>query len=209
MNRSQRQHESLTDGRVGCMAASTRPSLFVGMDTGAAGTDSNAVRACSWQGRPAVGRNMNRAVDAHTAKELAMCRFASAVINPKTLDVRVSDLTSHSNTLATLGLADSNKPNGWREMHYLPSGEVAVHCLEFDDGSLADCVAAVKSRWPTFVAFTSWAIPKCCDENGHYGGGLDLGGLTSAEGLTLPQSIGGYLYLDSLTSAEREAVLRN
>jgi len=35
----------------------------------------------------------------------------------------------------------------------------------------------------------------------HYGG-LDLGSLTSAEGLTLPQSIGGNLYLRSLTSAE-------
>src|ERR1039457_555607 len=34
------------------------------------------------------------------------------------------------------------------------------------------------------------------------GGSLDLGGLTSAEGLTLPQSIGGSLYLDGLTSAE-------
>jgi len=35
----------------------------------------------------------------------------------------------------------------------------------------------------------------------HYGH-LSLRGLTSAEGLTLPQSIRGYLYLDGLTSAE-------
>jgi hypothetical protein len=35
----------------------------------------------------------------------------------------------------------------------------------------------------------------------HYGG-LDLSDLTSAEGLTLPQSVGGYLNLSSLTSAE-------
>ena len=34
------------------------------------------------------------------------------------------------------------------------------------------------------------------------GGNLSLGDLTSAEGLTLPQSVGGYLYLHSLTSAE-------
>jgi len=34
------------------------------------------------------------------------------------------------------------------------------------------------------------------------GGNLDLDGLTSAEGLTLPESIGGYLNLRSLTSAE-------
>jgi len=35
----------------------------------------------------------------------------------------------------------------------------------------------------------------------HYGG-LSLSGLTTAEGLTLPQSIGGYLSLTSLTTAE-------
>jgi hypothetical protein len=33
-------------------------------------------------------------------------------------------------------------------------------------------------------------------------GNLHLGGITSAEGLNLPESIGGYLYLDSLTSAK-------
>ncbi|MCD8563970.1 MAG: hypothetical protein LRY44_03050 [Candidatus Pacebacteria bacterium] len=36
----------------------------------------------------------------------------------------------------------------------------------------------------------------------YYRGDLDLSNLTSAEGLTLPQSIGGYLYLSNLTSAE-------
>jgi hypothetical protein len=34
------------------------------------------------------------------------------------------------------------------------------------------------------------------------GGNLYLRSLTSAEGLNLPQTIGGNLYLDSLTSAE-------
>jgi hypothetical protein len=37
----------------------------------------------------------------------------------------------------------------------------------------------------------------------HYGD-LDLYGLTSAKGLKFPESIGGYLYLNSLTSAEKE-----
>ena len=40
------------------------------------------------------------------------------------------------------------------------------------------------------------------------GGSLDLNSLTSAEGLTLPQSIGGSLDLSSLTSAEREDLRR-
>ncbi len=36
----------------------------------------------------------------------------------------------------------------------------------------------------------------------YYDGDLDLRGLTSAEGLVLPQRVGGYLNLDGLTSAE-------
>ena len=36
------------------------------------------------------------------------------------------------------------------------------------------------------------------------GGSLNLSSLTSAEGLTLPESIGGYLNLSSLTSAEKQ-----
>ena len=34
------------------------------------------------------------------------------------------------------------------------------------------------------------------------GGWLDLSGLTNAAGLTLPDSVGGRLYLSGLTSAE-------
>ena len=40
------------------------------------------------------------------------------------------------------------------------------------------------------------------------GGDLDLQGLTSAEGLVLPQTIGGYLNLEGLTSAERQKLKR-
>jgi hypothetical protein len=43
------------------------------------------------------------------------------------------------------------------------------------------------------------------DEYGNY----NLDSLTSAEGLVLPAKIGGWLYLDSLTSAEREKILSN
>jgi hypothetical protein len=35
------------------------------------------------------------------------------------------------------------------------------------------------------------------------GGYLYLGGLTSAEGLTLPETVGGYLYLGGLSKEER------
>ncbi|MCC7543118.1 hypothetical protein IT415_00170, partial [bacterium] len=38
-------------------------------------------------------------------------------------------------------------------------------------------------------------------------GHLDLDSLTSAEGLQLPQSVGGGLYLDSLTPAEKAKIV--
>jgi ubiquinone biosynthesis protein Coq4 len=38
------------------------------------------------------------------------------------------------------------------------------------------------------------------------GGYLYLNSLTSAEGLQLPDNVGGYLYLDSLTDAEVDKI---
>jgi len=127
-----------------------------------------------------------------------MCRFASAVFNPKTMEVRVADLSSHSETYKKLGLADGPKPNQWREMHYTSDGEVECRVLDVDSRTAPECVEAITARWPSFVQFISWAI----NNPESVGGYLDLGGLTSAEGLKLPESVGGGLYLRGLTSAE-------
>jgi hypothetical protein len=83
----------------------------------------------------------------------------------------------------------------------------------------------LRARWPRFVEFLAWAVRQADYVDGYLylrgltsaeglvlpqsvGGGLYLSGLTSAQGLVLPQSVGGYLDLGGLTSAEREAVLR-
>ena len=40
------------------------------------------------------------------------------------------------------------------------------------------------------------------------GGWLSLNGLTTPEGLVLPETVGGWLYLDGLTVKERDSVLK-
>lgn len=86
-----------------------------------------------------------------------MCDFASAFINPATFDVRVHDVLSHENTAIELGLEDGPKPNGWREMHYRPDGEIECRCLEVDKHTSDVCVDVVRQKWPTFSDFIEWA----------------------------------------------------
>jgi len=130
-----------------------------------------------------------------------MCQFASGFFNPKSMVVKVHDLSSHSDTQKVLKLGDGPEPNGWREFHYLPTGEIECRALPVDDKTSAQCAEELRERWPTFVDFFNWSMKQVC-EDGKYGGWLDLSSLTSAEGLTLPSSIGGWLDLSSLTSAE-------
>ena len=130
-----------------------------------------------------------------------MCQCASGFINPKTFEVRVRDLGSHSNTARALGLTDDIAPDGWREMHYLPNGRIACRVLLQDSHTTNECIAAVLARWPRFVDFLTCAWPQCLVGD-TYPGSLYLDGLTSAEGLTLPQSIGGALYLRASVRAE-------
>jgi len=132
-----------------------------------------------------------------------MCQFASGFFNPKSMVVKVHDLSSHSDTQKVLKLGDGPEPNGWREFHYLPTGEIECRALPVDDKTSAQCAEELRERWPTFVDFFNWSMKQVC-EDGKYGGWLelDLRSLTSAEGLTLPSSIGGWLDLRSLTSAE-------
>ena len=147
-----------------------------------------------------------------------MCQFASAFFKPSTMEVVVADLRSHGNTQEQLKLTDGTRPDGWREMHYTPTGEVTCRCLDGDTHTEKECGSAIRARWPTFIGFLSWALAQPTIDLGGYlalggltsakglvlpqsiGGSLALGGLTSAEGLVLPQSIGGYLYLGGLTS---------
>ena len=128
-----------------------------------------------------------------------MCEFISffhKVSETETAELAFFDLTSHAKTEEELKL---NK-NLWREAHYTPNGKFE---LRFAPGDNVPELynERFKERFPTFISFFDYAIPKVC-KDGKYSGSLYLNGLTSAEGLKLPESIGGGLYLSGLTSAE-------
>ena len=131
-----------------------------------------------------------------------MCRMASGFINPRTMEIKVWDLTSHSETLSHLSLSDRPERDQWREMHYLPDGSVEARVLALDTHTASECEADIKARFPTFMEFLNWAISQRTDEHGCYSDSLYLNSLTNAEGLKLPKSIGEWLDLRSLTNAE-------
>ena len=127
-----------------------------------------------------------------------MCKMASFIFGPtEAMPVRTWALTDHSATRDHYRARDDASRGAWREGHYLPSGEVSCRVLDTDSITSAQAEACVRARWPRFADFLTWALAEGWD-----GGGLHLGGLTSAEGLTLPQSVGGSLYLGRLTSAK-------
>ena len=132
-----------------------------------------------------------------------MCQFASGFINPKTFKVRVWDLDSHGETMEHLKLKDGNRPDGWREMHYLPDGDVSCQVLEIDRHSAKECEEAVRKRWPRFVDFFNWALPQTRGyTEGTYGGWLYLRGC-DLKGVKLPQTVGGSLYLSGCTNTDK------
>ena len=125
-----------------------------------------------------------------------MCKLASFWHNPSTGDIAVSILDQHDETAKALKLNEKV----WREGHYLPSGEIECRVAPEDHITQEECNARLKSRFPTFVYFLSWALEEIC-KNGKYDGSLYLSSLTSAAGLKLPREISGSLDLRSLTSA--------
>jgi len=149
-----------------------------------------------------------------------MCEFASGFFKPDTMEVRVWDLSSHSATQEHYGLHDTDRPDSWREFHYLPNGTIECRIIDGDTHTSRECESAMRARWPRFLDFLTWALasigdeyPCCLDLNGltsakgltlskHVGSDLDLSGLTSAKGLTLPERVGGWLDLNGLTSAK-------
>ena len=119
-----------------------------------------------------------------------MCQFASGFFKPDTMEVKIADLNSHSETARILGLIDDETPNAWREFHYVPTGEIQCRTLPQDQHSRRECEDAVRARWPRFVEFLNW----CFGEDSYIGGSLDLRGC-DLKGVKLPESIGGWLDL--------------
>ena len=119
-----------------------------------------------------------------------MCQFASGFFKPDTMEVKIADLNSHSETARILGLIDDETPNAWREFHYVPTGEIQCRTLPQDQHSRRECEDAVRARWPRFVEFLNW----CFGEDSYIGGWLYLSGC-DLKGVKLPESIGGSLDL--------------
>ena len=153
-----------------------------------------------------------------------MCDMASFFYKPiEGVPVAVAILDGHSGTKEKLKLGDDKGPNCWHEGHYTPDGAIVCRGVAGDDKTFGECVAEIKFRWPTFVAFFNWAVKECgpdciktLDLRGLTSAAgltipsgvktLDLRGLTSAAGLTIPKGV-EYLYLRGLTSAEKEKLL--
>src|SRR3990167_10199419 len=126
-----------------------------------------------------------------------MCDFISLFHNPLNGDIEVADLNSHSVTEQQLKL---NKAI-WREGHYRPNGSVELRVESTDRQTQQECEDRFLARFPKFTDFFNWCLKETNQEN-IFRGSLDLRGLTSAKGLTLPKKVGGSLDLVGLTSAK-------
>ena len=113
-----------------------------------------------------------------------MCQFASFFFRCEPWAVRVADLNSHGNTQEGLGLRDTPRPDGWREGHWLPAGELVCRVLEGDSLTAAEARNAMLAQWPTFVAFLMWAV----GQPEYVPNSLDLHGC-DLKGVTLPKNL--------------------
>jgi len=121
--------------------------------------------------------------------------MASFFHDPATGDVRVHRLDSHAETEQALKL----DLNIWREGHYLPDGELELRLAPEDHADKVEIETRFRNRFPRFVDFLNWALVET-GQTETYNGRLDLSGLQSAVGLTLPKQV-GWLDLSELQSA--------
>ena len=117
-----------------------------------------------------------------------MSKVMSFIMHPKTFDIKVWDISGHSETMEHFGVEDTDKPDSWREAHYLISDEIECRFLDIDSSTPEQGESYIRSKWPKFKDFFNDHCPKniSCD--------LDLRGC-DLKGITLPESIGGWLNL--------------
>ena len=84
-----------------------------------------------------------------------MCKFVSLLFHVPSLDFAVSNLLSHSKTFEALNLSEQQ---GWREAHYLPSGEIGCRTIDGDSISSETAAGVLREQFPTFPGFLSWAF---------------------------------------------------
>ena len=104
--------------------------------------------------------------------------------------VQIAHLNSHSNTQDKLHLMDLEAPDGWREGHYLPDGEIAARTLPIDPKTPEQAAEQIKAKWLTFWDFLTWAM----GQESYVPGNLDLSSLTSLPA-NAKLTAGGYVYL--------------
>ena len=124
-----------------------------------------------------------------------MCKMASFWHNPINGDISVYALCGHSETQQHLKLNEKV----WREGHYTPSGEIECRVIDEDRTTMAECNERLRIKFPTFKSFLSWALAQSI------GGSLYLSGC-DLKGITLPQSIGGYLDLRGDENGYKETI---
>ena len=113
-----------------------------------------------------------------------MCKFASLLFHVPSLDFSVSNLLSHSKTFEALNLSEQQ---GWREAHYLPSGEIGCRTIDGDSVSPEAAAKVLREQFPTFPGFLSWALSH----------GASLEDREKEGGCTVAHAAAGYGHLPS------------
>ena len=130
-----------------------------------------------------------------------MCKFLSGLVtiakHPKVLCL---DLKSHDATIAALGI----KEETYREFEWTREDDgdsLGVRCLPDEDRN--NFKAAILAQFPT----RHDCINECIRQMAASGRNLDydLSSLTSAEGLVLPTTMGGDLYLSNSVRCQIKA----
>jgi hypothetical protein len=124
-----------------------------------------------------------------------MCEFLSFGITKSKKIVSGASLTSHDGICSFNKLKEGEVFEAEWTAESATALTVRVPDSEENDEKY---IKEILSKYPKRINLINYCIEKI----NKTGGWLDLRGLTSAEGLTLPQSIGGGLDLSGLTSAE-------
>ena len=146
-----------------------------------------------------------------------MCEKATShLFKVSTREIVVHSIDSHSATRAALSIGD--KDTSYLEVEWI-DGKTAPSIRfgdqdEYERQLIRDLYS---KKFPTRIALINFCVARnknnFLDLRGltsaeglvlpeSVGGSLDLRGLTSADGLVLPKIVGGYLELSGLTSAE-------
>ena len=127
-----------------------------------------------------------------------MCDFLSGLVTiEKHPRILCQNLTSHDATVNALRIA----PETYREWEWTrEDGGESLNVRVLPGEDRAEFWSAILALYPRRILCINECLRQIAE--GGRNVNLDLSGLTSAEGLTLPQSVGGSLRLSGLTSAE-------